>query len=510
MHTETTTSRPEQRQPVKKSRWATGLALPLRTSLIILAGATVLGLLASLILGPKGPAMSGGAGDPALLADAQAKVSNSRGFKSLSVMRISDGQTSFAGLGSPDDEHPDPPSPQTRYELGSITKTFTALLLADAIDRGEITLDDTLASQLPELQGTEAGSVTIAELAEHRSGLPRLLPSQMAGALVGSLGTANPYDMGTTELLAQAREVPLAGRGEYAYSNLGVALLGHALARAGDASSWPELAQSRLFEPLGMNQTNIATNRAEVPADGVRGYRQNGRMPETWYGQGYTPMGCCTWTTTADMARYAQALLDNRAPGMAALEPRAEAGKQKIGMLWMTAPATDDESEVVWHNGGTGGGMTWFGLDRAAGTATLVMGNSGRSVDALGKSLLTGRGDAGTPMPPLVPAGLMLLLGGCILRLVFLAGKADRVSRVVGVTLDVWTLGLLTAVLGPWQLVPGWTFGALAGLGVGALALAALRARSLPWATKSPRMATASVVLSVVLTIAISVLVLAL
>lgn len=483
-----------------KPRWRDGLALPLRTSLLVLGAAVALGLLASLALGPHGPRMRGSAGDQTLVAEAQARVPSPRGFQSLSIAKIENGRVSHAGLGSPARGQAEPPGPETRYELGSITKTFTAMLLADAVDRGEIALDDTLAKWIPELAGTEAGSVTIAELAEQRSGIPRLLPSQLMSALTGLLGTDNPYDMSTAEMISQTREVKLAKRGEPGYSNLGVSLLGEALVRATGSHNWPSLAQQRLFGPLGMSSTTIATTRAEVPVDGVPGHRENGRLPEPWYGESTTPAGTATWTTAADLARYAQAVLDGRAPGMAALEPRADAGNgRRIGLIWLTDPPTAGGAEVVWHNGGTGGGSTWLGLDRQAGTAVLVLGNSSRSVDALGKSLLTGEGDAGRPTPPVVPAILLALLlaSGC--WLVRLAGKADRRSAIVGTALDTATLAVLVAVLGPWQLVPGWVFGAIAGLGAGGLALAVLRGRTLPWSKGTPKRNTASVIFSAVL-----------
>lgn len=492
-----------------KPRWRDGLALPLRASLLILGGAVVLGLLASLALGPHGPRLRGSGGDAALVADAEARLASPGGYQSLSIAKVDGGRVSFAGLGSPDSDHPEPPGPDTRYELGSITKTFTAMLLADAVDRGEIALDDTLATWIPELAGTEAGGVTVSELAEQRSGIPRLLPSQLTSAMTGLLGTDNPYDMSTTEMISQTREVKLTKRGEHAYSNLGVSLLGEALARATDSDDWPALAQERLFEPLGMTHTTIATTRDEIPAGGVAGHRENGRLTEPWYGESSAPAGSSTWTTAGDLARYARAVLDGRAPGMTALEPRADAGKgRRIGLIWLTDPPSAGGTEVVWHNGGTGGGSTWLGLDRRAGTAVLVLGNSGRSVDALGKSLLTGEGDAGKPTPPVVPGILLLLLLGMGCWLVRLAGKADRRSTIVEVALEAAALSVLVGAMGPWQLLPGWVFGAVVGLGAGGLALAALRGRALPWSNGAPKRNTASVVLCAVVAAGISGLVL--
>lgn len=506
--TNTTTNTPKASPGFARPtvRWRDGLALSPRLSVILLCGAVVLGVLATLVLGPHGIRMSEGTGDAALVADTTAKLPSTRGYQSLSIGRVDHDSISLAGLGSPDSGHKQPPGADTRYELGSVTKTFTAMLLADSVDRGEIALDDPLEKWIGELRGAEAGSVTIAELAEQRSGLPRLLPSQLTTALIGALGTNNPYDMGTAEMIEQTKDVTLSKRGQHGYSNLGVSLLGEALVRAAGSDNYPALATQRLLEPLGMTHTTFAITAAEIPVDGVRGHRENGRLTDPWFGESQTPAGCCTWTTSGDMTRYAQALLDGAAPGMTALEPRSDAGNgRRIGMIWLTDPATDNGSRVVWHNGGTGGGSTWLGLDRDAGEAVVVLGNSSRSVDELGKALLIGESDAGRPIPPVVPGILLVALLAMAGWLVHLAGKAKRRSLIVEVVLDTAALAVLVAALGPWQVVPGWAFGVAAGLAAGGGVLALLRGRQLPWGT---RWNTVSVVVTAVIAIGIAALVL--
>ena len=194
----------------------------------------------------------------------------------------------FAGLGEEDGAVP---TPQTRYELGSITKTFTGMLLADAVSRGEMALEDRLAQHLPELAGTPAGDVTLFELATHSSGLPSIPPDIASGSLAPHLGNANPYDVSVERVIEASRTVELKNQGEYAYSNLGMSLLGHAEARAAGVPDWPTLATQRILQPLGMTATTFAVTEADIPDGALAGHQGNGWRAPYWYGPGFTPAG---------------------------------------------------------------------------------------------------------------------------------------------------------------------------------------------------------------------------
>ena len=106
------------------------------------------------------------------------------------------------------------------------------MLLADAVTRGEMAVEDPLAQHLPELAGTPAGDVTLFELATHSSGLPSLAAGTGSGSLAAALGNENPYEVSVARADRGQQPVELKNQGEYAYSNLGMSLLGHAEARA--------------------------------------------------------------------------------------------------------------------------------------------------------------------------------------------------------------------------------------------------------------------------------------
>lgn len=115
-----------------------------RSLLILLIGALVGALLTLLVPGPRAPEPV--VGDAAFAAEVVDAIGDTGGMDTVSAARIRNGETTWAGLGET--------TPDSRYELGSITKTFNGLLLADAVERGEVTLDQPLETIFTELAGT--------------------------------------------------------------------------------------------------------------------------------------------------------------------------------------------------------------------------------------------------------------------------------------------------------------------------------------------------------------------
>lgn len=271
-------------------------------------------------------------------------------------------------------------------EIGSVSKGVTGLLYVDAVARGEVRPEDLLGQHLP-LAGCPAGGVSLAALAQHRSGLPRL------PAVPGMLGRSwrlwrhheNPYGDTLAELLDQTRHTRV-GRPRAAYSNLGFELLGHALAAAA-GTTYAGLVRARVAEPLGLTSWYVPATPGELSPHAVAGRSRRGEVVEAWTGEGLGPAGGIR-STLGDLAVFAGALLDGTAPGAAALDPTAPfAGPAvRIGVAWLTTSVRG--REITWHNGGTGGWRSYVGLDRAAGRAVAVVRASPRSVDRIGMDLL--------------------------------------------------------------------------------------------------------------------------
>lgn len=147
-----------------------------RLSWLILLLSLVTGLGVGFLAGPERQRLGAAtSGDAELAGRVRNAVGDGAGLRSLVAAEVTADWVRWAGLGDARDGRPpgEPPTDQTRYELGSITKTFTAALFADAIERREVRAEDGLARHLPELRDTPAGAVTLGSLAQHRSGCLR-------------------------------------------------------------------------------------------------------------------------------------------------------------------------------------------------------------------------------------------------------------------------------------------------------------------------------------------------
>jgi hypothetical protein len=223
------------RPPAARPSHAWAARRPVRAVAAVALAAAV--ALPGVLARPSPPSLSTVVtGDAALAARARPLLPGHLDRVSIAVV---DGDAvAFAGFGA--DE-------RTAYEIGSITKTLTAALLADAIGRGEVTAATKLGALLP-LGGAPVADATLAELASHRAGLPaqgtRL--ADAAPFALRYLTHRNPFTHDLDGLLAIARKAPLAERGAFVYSNLGVALLGHALAAAAH-TEYGRMVQERLL-----------------------------------------------------------------------------------------------------------------------------------------------------------------------------------------------------------------------------------------------------------------------
>ncbi|MFG3435848.1 serine hydrolase domain-containing protein [Nonomuraea sp. NPDC047897] len=408
------------------------LALLSAVAVAVLAVLAVLAMPRPPRLGPETT------GDAALARSVRQAAGDGAGHRGMSVALIEGGRVRFAGVGDSGGPVPRPVGPDTPYEVGSIPKVMTGMLLADLAEEG-LSPDTPVRDLLPGLSGA-TGSVTLAELASHRSGLPRLrtTPLMLARAALGSYTGADPYaGAGPQDVLADAAAVsPDGKRGEVAYSNLGMALLGLALADHANAPRSPgggyaALLRTRLLEPLGMSATTVLGPRDPLPAGHASGQGENGMPMDPWRDHGYAGAGGATWSTAADVARLVQATMNATAPGSAAATPRfTDSGDRRIGYGWFTDK--HGHREITWHNGATGGFSAYAGFDRAAGRGVVVLANTSRSVDAVGLRLLgVAAPDEDTPPVQLLAVTVLFTLSGVPL-LVATATAVRRARRAEG------------------------------------------------------------------------------
>lgn len=267
------------------------------------------------------------------------------------------------------------------FELGSITKVLTGLLLAEAVRRGDVGLDDELGGYL-DLGTSPAASVTLIELATHHSGLPSRLEV---------VPGVEPFTETLDELIAAARELPVAPGQPYLFSDLGVALLGHALAAAA-GTEYADLLEQRVLEPAGMSDATLPANFDELSDSYVGGLTGARRPAEPFVGEAWAP-SLGVHATLGDLIALAQAVIDGPFSDSAALEPTGAVGnnrREQLGYLWQIRPMENSPTgyrTLTGHNGVSFGFTGVFQVDRADGTAVVALVNRSERIDGIAPQL---------------------------------------------------------------------------------------------------------------------------
>lgn len=251
----------------------------------------------------------------------------------------------FAGLGA---------KPTDEFEIGSVTKMMTVELLRQAIENDEISLD-THVADLIDFPATEP-PVTIEDLANHTAGLGRAVPG--ASYVRGIIGL-NPYNKATTNDVLEVAATAKIGSREYSYSNFGYAILGNVLAKVA-GTTYEDLLQTRIFTPLGMENTFVATF-GSVSESAPRGYLHSGWKAQPWEMDGYAPAGAVR-STAADLEIFVKHVITNGVP--------------EYGWVY-----TDDG--LVWHNGMTGGFSSQVVINPASGGYLIALADTLSSPDSL-------------------------------------------------------------------------------------------------------------------------------
>lgn len=225
------------------------------------------------------------------------------------------GETWAAGFGALDAER-QPPDEDTIFEIGSITKVITTLLLAEMVKRGEVALDEPVQKYLPgnvQAPKWRDQEITLFHLATHTSSLPRLPTNFWNTVKDRDNPYANYQASDLYEFLSGYRlKRPIGSRVEY--SNLGMGLLGHVLGLAA-GKSYEELASERVLRPLGMNDTSIAL-RPEQQGRLAPGHAANGKLAAPWDIPALA--GCGAMRSTArDLLRFAAASMNAEASPLA-------------------------------------------------------------------------------------------------------------------------------------------------------------------------------------------------
>jgi len=312
----------------------------------------------------------------------------------LSIGILKGGKTSFYGYGETVKGNGKVPDAGTLFEIGSITKTFTATLLALAVGEGKMKLDDPvnryLPDSIPPLQ-YEGKTATIRTLSNHTSGLPRM-PENFQQTITNGKDPFGNYT--TRDLYHWLHELKLsrAPGSKFEYSNAAVGLLGTILQKE-YGKNYEELLFSFIAGPLKMNDTRVNIRKADS-ARFAAGYDEKGVYNGPWNLTAAFAGAGAIRSTAQDMLKYAAAEMGE--PGVPG--PLAKAMQltqiqtydgtgSRIGLGWIFIGRGDNE--ILFHNGGTGGFRSYLGIDVKRKIAVVVLSNCGLGVDEAGGMLMS-------------------------------------------------------------------------------------------------------------------------
>lgn len=298
---------------------------------------------------------------------------------SMVMVEVSEKGTRFVNYGKLSKNSTSPNADEkTIYEIGSITKVFTGILLAESVKRGEVKLDDSISKYLPKTVKTptfNGKEITLIDLATHTSALPRL-PDNLAPK-----NPLNPYADYTAQnaydFLSSYKLTREIGS-KYDYSNFATGLLGHILSLR-TKMSFEKLMTDRILKPLGMNDTSFFVPPAKKKRF-AQGLDDNNNPIPYWDFDALAGAGALR-STSADMAKFISANLGlSKAPLATVLAEAVKMRRQtdsansQIGLGWHSLKLFGNE--IIWHNGGTGGFLSYLVFDPKQKKGAFLVTNS--------------------------------------------------------------------------------------------------------------------------------------
>lgn len=307
---------------------------------------------------------------------------------SVSLAYLEGDKVSYFNYGKTEIENGKEVNQNTVYEIGSISKVFTTILLADEVLKGNMKLSDPISMYLPKsvtVPQIDGKVITLKDLATHSSGLPRM-PDNFNPADYN-----NPFADYTVKLLYEflsnyklTRDIGV----QYEYSNLGMGLLGHFL-ELQTGETYENLVLNRIAKPLEMNSTGITITDA-VRQELAYGHNEQLEVVSNWDIPTLAGAGAIR-STTSDMVKFIKANISsnnsslNKAMKLShEIAFSMENQNFNIALGWHFA----NDNSIIWHNGGTGGYRAFAGFLINSNRGVVVLTNSVSSVDAIGLKLL--------------------------------------------------------------------------------------------------------------------------
>ncbi|MFC3197796.1 serine hydrolase domain-containing protein [Parapedobacter deserti] len=308
----------------------------------------------------------------------------------LAVGIINAGKTSSYYYGETEKGNRSLPDENTLFEIGSITKTFTATLLAYLDQTQQLRLSDIITQYLPDsvAKNADLQHITLLQLANHTSGMPRM------PANIGKTSASHPQDpyAGYTRkdlyeyLTSYKAAVPPDSL--YIYSNIGFGLLGDILTTV-SGKSYDEMVQEFICKPLGLKNTTERPDQSSQQVAKV--YDEKGVETPIWTFDAFSAHGSLK-STVPDLIAYAKAHFKmpetdlEHALALTRQFTYFNPPDTDIGLAWHMNLMGDEL--VYWHNGGTFGSRSYMAFTPDKKIAVVVLSNTAESVDAIGASIM--------------------------------------------------------------------------------------------------------------------------
>lgn len=308
----------------------------------------------------------------------------------LAIAIIHNGTTKFYGIKRVNDTILTIDNHDNVFEIGSISKVFTATLLADMVVNNQLGLDDNINDYLEwPLKG--GVKITFKQLSNHTSGLPRL-PTNL---LLDSVDLENPYkdydDLKLKQYLTQDLQLNQNPGEKSEYSNLGVGLLGYVLSEI-DSTSYENLLQTKILTKY--NMTGTTSNRRLISNQLVKGLDAQGNEAPNWDLNVLVGAGGIVSSVT-DLSRFALAQFNDSDQILALTRKPTfnfQANKADMGLGW--AIIRNQHGTRFMHSGGTGGYRSNIVLDIANKNGVIILSNlsafhkNNMNIDNLGERLM--------------------------------------------------------------------------------------------------------------------------
>ncbi|PZT52155.1 serine hydrolase domain-containing protein [Paenibacillus silvae] len=257
------------------------------------------------------------------------------------------------------------------FEIGSLTKLFTSMLLLELQHQQRLSIDDTVSKYIHQGKNDYLKKITLKHLATHTSGLPRLAPN-----LSSKKNRYNPYSRyKEQDLLAFLADADYTEQiGSFEYSNTGMGLLGYILCKVTD-STYDALLKKYITNPLNMMETAAVLN-TEQNSRLVNGHTSTGKVMPHWDLGGVHDGAGAIKSSVYDMSLFVQANLKEDHPLASAMQQShvpVKIGDSDLYLGWQEDTALDQA--ILWHNGGTFGFTSYLAINKEQGVGVVLLSN---------------------------------------------------------------------------------------------------------------------------------------